>query len=193
MGVVIWDPSYEDPEDLLRAADTAMYRAKEDGRGCHRIFDEDMHKSLLRTLKAENDLRASLRQREFSLAYQPIVDLKTGSIRSLEALVRWHHPERGVVFPREFLAIAENSGLIVALGEMCLEEVCSQISRWQSRPAPRRDLPVELQSVAPAADRTRLRVERRRPLGGMAHPRDRSESSRSPRARSSATPPKPGG
>jgi diguanylate cyclase (GGDEF)-like protein len=142
VGVVMWNPSFEDPEDLLRAADTAMYRAKEDGRGCHRFFDEDMHKELLRTLKAENDLRASLKQREFSLAYQPIVDLRTGTIRSLEALIRWHHPERGVVFPAEFLAVAENSGLIVALGEMCLEEVCSQISRWQSPVCPAAGLPI---------------------------------------------------
>ncbi|MBN1630892.1 MAG: EAL domain-containing protein, partial [Thermoleophilia bacterium] len=88
------------------------------------------------------DLRASLRQREFSLAYQPIVDLGTGTVRSLEALIRWHHPERGVVFPREFLPVAESSGLIVALGEMCLEEVCSQISRWQSPACPAARLPI---------------------------------------------------
>jgi diguanylate cyclase (GGDEF)-like protein len=142
VGVVIWDPSFENPEDLLRAADTAMYRAKEDGRGCHRVFDEDMHRALLRTLKDENDLRTSIKQREFSLAYQPIVDLRTGTILSLEALIRWHHPERGVVFPGEFLAVAENSGLIVTLGEMCLEEVCSQISRWQSPTCPAARLPI---------------------------------------------------
>ena len=144
VGVVIWDPSYEDPEDLLRAADTAMYRAKDDGGGCHRLFDEDMHKSLLRTLQAETDLRTSLRHRDFSLAYQPVVDLKSGRIRSLEALVRWHHPQRGIVFPQEFLSVAENSGLIIALGQMGLEEVCSQISRWQSPGCVAARLPVGL-------------------------------------------------
>lgn len=148
VGVVFWDPSYQDSEDLLRAADTAMYRAKEDGRGCHRVFDEDMHKSLMRMLKDENDLRTALRQREFSLAYQPIVDLGTGRVHSLEALIRWHHSERGVVFPKEFLAVAENSGVIVPLGEMCLEEVCSQISRWQSPALPVAQLPIGL-NVSP--------------------------------------------
>ena len=144
VGVVIWDPSYESPEDLLRAADTAMYQAKEAGRGCHRIFDEDMHKTVLRTLQAETDLRTSLRQREFSLAYQPVVDLRTGAIHSLEALVRWHHPLRGTVFPHEFISIAENSGLIIQLGDLGLEEVCSQISRWQFPGCAAARLPVRL-------------------------------------------------
>ncbi|OFW61890.1 MAG: hypothetical protein A2133_03040 [Actinobacteria bacterium RBG_16_64_13] len=144
VGVVIWDSSYEDPEDLLRAADTAMYQAKEAGRGCHRIFDEEMHKSVLRTLKAETDLRVALRQRDFAMVYQPIADLKTGTIRSLEALMRWQHPKRGTVFPDEFIAIAENSGLIIALGEMALDDVCSQISRWQSPRNPAAELPVSL-------------------------------------------------
>lgn len=144
VGVVLWDPSYDDPEDLLRAADTAMYQAKEAGRGCHRIFDETMHESELRTLRAETDLRTSLRQRDFSLAYQPVVDLRTGAIRSLEALLRWHHPQRGIVLPKDFISIAENSGLIVPLGEMGLEEVCSQLSRWQSPLCPAAGLPVSL-------------------------------------------------
>ena len=142
VGVVIWNPSYDDPEDLLRAADTAMYQAKEDGRGCHRVFDEEMHSSLLRTLAAENDLRASLSRREFSLAYQPVVDLKTGKVRSLEALMRWHHPRRGVVFPNEFIPIAANSGLIVAIGELGLTELCGQISRWRSPSCAAGALPV---------------------------------------------------
>lgn len=142
VGVVIWNPTYDDPEDLLRAADTAMYQAKEDGRGCYRIFDEDMHRSLLRTLTAENELRTSLRQREFSLAYQPIVDLKTGKVRSLEALIRWHHPRRGIVFPSEFIPIAANSALIVAIGDLGLTELCDQISRWRSPNCAAGTLPV---------------------------------------------------
>jgi diguanylate cyclase (GGDEF)-like protein/PAS domain S-box-containing protein len=144
VGVVIWDPSYESPEDLLRAADTAMYQAKEAGRGCHRFFDEDMHKSVMATLNAETDLRVALRQRDFSLAYQPIVDLKTGSIHSLEALIRWRHARRGTLRPDEFLAVAENSGLIVKLGVMALEEVCGQLSGWQSPGNPAAALPVRL-------------------------------------------------
>ncbi len=144
VGVVIWDASYEDPEDLLRAADTAMYQAKEAGRGCHRIFDEEMHKTVLRTLRAETDLRVGIRRQDFSLSYQPIVDLNTGTVNSLEALLRWHHPQRGTLFPEEFISIAENSGLIVPLGVMALEEVCSQISRWQSPRNPAAGLPVSL-------------------------------------------------
>lgn len=144
VGVVIWNPSYDDPEDLLRAADTAMYQAKEAGRNCHRIFDEEMHKSVMRTLTAETDLRVAIRQKYFSLSYQPIVNLETGAIRSLEALMRWHHPQRGTVFPEDFISIAENSGLIVPLGEMALEEVCGQISRWQSPRNPAATLPVSL-------------------------------------------------
>ncbi len=144
VGVVLWDSSYEDSESLLRAADTAMYQAKEDGRGCFRVFDEDMHRTVSRTLKAETDLRVALRQRDFSMSYQPIADLRTGAIHSLEALMRWQHPQRGTVFPDEFISIAENGGLIVQLGELALDEVCSQISHWQSSRSLAADLPVSL-------------------------------------------------
>jgi diguanylate cyclase (GGDEF)-like protein/PAS domain S-box-containing protein len=143
-GVVIWDPSYEDPDDLVRAADTAMYQAKEAGRGCHRIFDEKMHAAILRTLKDETDFRIAIRERQFSLAYQPVIDLKTGTLQSLEALLRWHHPERGTVLPDDFINVAETSGLIIPLGEMALDEACSQISRWQAPGHPAVDLPVSV-------------------------------------------------
>ena len=144
VGVVIWDPSYEDGEDLLRAADTAMYQAKEAGRGCHRIFDEEMHRSVLRTLKAETDLRAGIRRHDFSMSYQPIADMKTGKILALEALLRWRHPQRGVVFPHEFIPIAENGGLMTELGTIALDEVCSQIHEWQSSRSLAAGLPVSL-------------------------------------------------
>jgi len=144
LGVVIWDPSYKDPEDLLRAADTAMYQAKEAGRACYRFFDEQMHRSVLSAVRAESDLRAAIKRRDLSLAYQPIIDLKTGAISSLEALIRWHHPQRGTVFPDEFIGVAENSGLIVPLGEMILDEVCGQLSRWRSPGNPAAELPVSV-------------------------------------------------
>ncbi|NLE10618.1 MAG: EAL domain-containing protein [Actinobacteria bacterium] len=144
VGVVMWNPSYDDPESLLRAADTAMYQAKDGGRGCHRIFDEEMHRSVMRTLKAETDLLTGIRQKRFSLAYQPIIELETGKIRSLEALLRWHHPERGTVFPDDFVALAESSGLIVRLGELALERVCDQISRWRLPANSVTNLPVSL-------------------------------------------------
>jgi diguanylate cyclase (GGDEF)-like protein len=144
VGVVIWDPSYDDPDDLVRAADTAMYQAKASGRGCHRIFDDQMHKAVLRTLKDETDLRIAIRERAFSLAYQPVVNMKTGALRSLEALLRWHHPERGTIFPRDFVTVAEDSGLILALGEIALDELCAQMKEWQFSSHPVSRLPVSL-------------------------------------------------
>lgn len=133
MGIVIWDASYESPEEIVRAADTAMYQAKENGRDCYRIFDDEMHKSVLRSLKDEIDLRAAVRDHALSITYQPVVDLSTGRVHSLEALLRWHHPERGVVFPRDFLDVAESSGLIVPLGEIAMDEVFSHMDHWRSK------------------------------------------------------------
>jgi diguanylate cyclase (GGDEF)-like protein len=142
VGVVIWGPRYEQAEDLLRAADTAMYQAKEAGRGCHRIFDHEMHESVIRTLRAETDLRIAIRKRNFSMSYQPIADLKTGKVIALEALLRWQHPERGTVFPNEFISIAENCGLMVELGDIALSEVCGQMSLWQALECPAAELRV---------------------------------------------------
>ena len=144
VGVVIWSPKYNDGEDLLRAADTAMYQAKEAGRGCHRIFDEEMHASVTRTLRAETDLRTAIRKRNFSMSYQPIADLKTGTVHSLEALLRWQHPVRGTVFPQDFIGIAEAGGLMVELGDIALNEVCKQINLWQTSGSPAAGLRVSL-------------------------------------------------
>jgi diguanylate cyclase (GGDEF)-like protein/PAS domain S-box-containing protein len=144
MGVVMWDPSYRDPEDLLRAADTAMYQAKEAGRDCYRMFDEQMHRAVLRTIKAETDLRAALKHGDFCLEYQPVVDVETGMVSSLEALVRWNDPRRGLVAPKDFIDVAESSGLILPLGELVLDEVCGQISRWRIPSHPAFQLPVSL-------------------------------------------------
>jgi diguanylate cyclase (GGDEF)-like protein/PAS domain S-box-containing protein len=144
LGVVIWEDSYQDPDELVRAADTAMYQAKEAGKACYRIFDDEMHRSVLRTLRAETDLRAAIRLKDFALVYQPVVDLKTGTVTSLEALLRWHHAQRGMVLPDEFITIAESSGLIVPLGVLALEEVCGQLSRWRTPDCPAARLPVSL-------------------------------------------------
>jgi diguanylate cyclase (GGDEF)-like protein/PAS domain S-box-containing protein len=148
VGVVIWDPSYEDPEEMVRAADKAMYQAKDDGRDCYRVFDDEMHKAVLRSLSDEMDLRAAIRERAFSLIYQPVIDLKSGKVHSLEALLRWHHPERGTIFPRDFLTVAENSGLILALGEIALDEAFGQMSHWQSIERHPAQLPVRV-NVSP--------------------------------------------
>jgi diguanylate cyclase (GGDEF)-like protein/PAS domain S-box-containing protein len=148
MGVVVWDPSYGDAEDVVRAADAAMYQAKENGKDCYRVFDEEMRRAALRSTADETDLRSAIRDNAFSLIYQPVIDFRSGEVHSLEALLRWHHPERGIVFPRDFLTVAENSGLIVALGEICMDEAFSQMNLWQSKHHRAGHLPVRI-NVSP--------------------------------------------
>jgi diguanylate cyclase (GGDEF)-like protein/PAS domain S-box-containing protein len=148
IGVAVWEDKSPGPEELLRAADTAMYQAKEAGGGCCRIFDEQMHESVMRALRAEVALRSGINRDEFTLAYQPILDLRTGAVHSIEALMRWRRRDYGTILPGEFIKLAENCGLIVPLGELALEEVCSQLSRWRAPGSPAAGLPVRL-NVSP--------------------------------------------
>ncbi len=148
IGVVIWDQTYDDPEEMVRAADTAMYQAKRDGRDCYRFFDEEMHEAVLRSAKEEADMRASMKEHAFSVVYQPVVDMATAEVHSLEALLRWHHPERGTLFPREFLTVAESSGLIFPLGEIALDEIFSHVSHWSVKDQRFSRLPVRV-NVSP--------------------------------------------
>ncbi|EHR69493.1 PAS domain S-box/diguanylate cyclase (GGDEF) domain-containing protein [Burkholderiales bacterium JOSHI_001] len=122
-----------DAEALLRNADTAMYEAKRTGRGRAVFFDLGMHTRLARALTIEEALRHAVQRRQLSLVYQPIVDLETGLIVSTEALLRWQHPELGMVSPAEFIPVAEESGLILDIGEWVLREACRQWSRWQQQ------------------------------------------------------------
>lgn len=147
-GVVLWDAAYRDTEDLLHAADAAMYQAKAAGGACYRIFDDRMHRTMLESMRAETELREAVEKGVFELAYQPAVSLETGEILSLEALVRWTHPTRGIIAPKTFLGVAESSGLIVSLGEMILGQLCNQLSQWRSRSNPAFGLPVSL-NVSP--------------------------------------------
>lgn len=133
IGIVMSTPSYTQSNELLRDADIAMYRAKSAGKGRYAIFDQDMHAETLKLIQIEHDLRSSLSQGDFEIYYQPIVDLKTGRLAGFESLVRWNHPEQGLICPTEFIPIAEDTGLIVTLGEWVLRYSCQQLSQWKSQ------------------------------------------------------------
>jgi diguanylate cyclase (GGDEF)-like protein/PAS domain S-box-containing protein len=131
VGVAVSGAINRRPEDLLRAADTALYDAKALGRGRYQVFEPSMHARARARLKLEDDLRRALRQKEFKLHYQPIVSLRTGKTTSLEALLRWAHPQRGLIGPAEFVSVAEDTGLIVPVGTWVLHTACAEATVWR--------------------------------------------------------------
>jgi len=131
VGVALPRGDETDPEALVRDADTAMYMAKEKGRGRVEVFDETLRKRAVRRLETESGLRRAIEGDELRLAYQPQVDLTTGHLAGIEALVRWEHPERGLLPPSEFIGVAEDTGLVNAVGAWVLREAAAQLARWR--------------------------------------------------------------
>jgi len=131
-GIAAYPQDDTDPLSLLRQAELAMYQAKSEGRDAFRYFDKEMDADIRRRVRIETDLRRAVEQNQLWLAYQPQLDLATGKIVGAEALIRWNHPERGLVSPGEFIPIAETSGLILPIGDWIIEEICRQRQIWQA-------------------------------------------------------------
>ncbi|HEX7336461.1 MAG TPA: EAL domain-containing protein [Gemmatimonadales bacterium] len=146
IGIAIYPYDGEDLDTLLMHADTAMYKAKEQGGNSYQTYSKSMTTTALQRLTLENDLRRALDRNEFEVHYQPIVDAYTGTVVGAEALLRWRHPELGLLLPSEFIPIAEENGLIVPMGEWILQTACVQNRAWQDAGLPRIRVGVNLSS-----------------------------------------------
>jgi diguanylate cyclase (GGDEF)-like protein/PAS domain S-box-containing protein len=136
IGVSLYPDDGPDAETLIKNADTAMYQAKENGRQTYRFFRPEMNVRAVERQSIEEDLRRALERREFTLHYQPKIDLTTGTIVGAEALLRWTHPNRGEVLPAQFIPVAEDSGLILPIGAWVLREACMQAQAWKKAGLP---------------------------------------------------------
>lgn len=149
IGIVFYKNSYKKPEEILRDADIAMYRAKKSGARGHEIFDAKMHQQVVGYLKLETDLRSAIKERQFEVYYQPIIDLSNDKISGFEALVRWLHPERGLLLPEEFMKVAEETRIIVPLGRWVIRQASRQIQKWRSAWADAKDWYISINISSP--------------------------------------------
>ncbi len=140
VGIALSSAGYDRPEEMLRDADTAMYRAKALGGVRHQMFDHTMHAEAMALLHLETDLRRAVEREEFEVHYQPIVSLENAATVGFEALVRWRHPERGLILPEEFIPLAEETGLIIPIGWWVLREACTTVAGWHARLRPQRPM-----------------------------------------------------
>jgi diguanylate cyclase (GGDEF)-like protein/PAS domain S-box-containing protein len=170
IGIALGNSAYEQPEDILRDADTAMYRAKSLGKARYEVFDADMRASVMARLQLETDLRHALERGEFRNFYQPIVALVSGEIAGFEALLRWQHPTRGLLGPIEFIPVAEETGLIRELGWWNLREACRQISEWRASLAAHPHLTISVNLSAKQFLQPNLVEDIRKLIGELALP-----------------------
>ncbi|MEL6927436.1 MAG: EAL domain-containing protein [Cyanobacteria bacterium J06600_6] len=133
IGIVEADDQHQNSAELLRDADLAMYRAKSMGKARHEVFHQEMYDETRELLEIENDLRQAIAEQQFFLEYQPIISLKNDFLYAFEALLRWHHPTKGIIYPDQFLSVAEETGLITIIGKYVLHQACRQMSLWQSQ------------------------------------------------------------
>jgi diguanylate cyclase (GGDEF)-like protein/PAS domain S-box-containing protein len=147
IGIANYPDDGTDAETLMKRADFAMYHAKDSGRNNYQFFESKMNRRAIERQSLENDLRHALQRGEFALHYQPKTNLHTGAITGIEALIRWHHPQRGLVLPAHFIPIAEECGFIVPIGQWVLREACQQAKFWQDAGLPLERIAINLSTV----------------------------------------------
>ena len=133
LGVVLNTEAYHHPETIIRDADAAMYHAKETGRAQFKVFDKTLHEKALHLLQRETDLRKAIDRNEFENYYQPIVEVKNACIVGFESLIRWNHPQLGLLYPGSFIPIAEETGLIIPITKFVVLQACEDLKRWQDQ------------------------------------------------------------